>query len=123
MKSRLLTIAAVVGALAVALGAFGAHLLEHRLSERALEVWQTANRYHFFHALALLALGLWEKMGGRGVFLASLAWLAGLTLFSGGLYLYALTGLKLGAMLAPVGGLSLIGGWLALTRLEMEQAP
>lgn len=110
--------AALIGALAVALGAFGAHALQDRLDERALEVWQTANRYHFFHALAMLGLGMWEAQGGRGGKGAAGAWLVGLTLFCGGLYVYALSGLKLGAMLAPLGGLAFILGWLALLKLE-----
>jgi uncharacterized membrane protein YgdD (TMEM256/DUF423 family) len=118
MSLRWVRIAAVLGALAVILGAFGAHALERRLDERALEVWQTANRYHFIHALSLLGLGLWEGSGGRGARLAASAWLLGMTVFCGGLYLYSLTGLKVGAMLAPLGGLSLAAGWLALVRLE-----
>lgn len=116
----LLRIAAVLGALAVMLGAFGAHALQHRLDERALEVWQTANRYHFIHALGLLGLGLWEGQGGQGARAAAGGWITGLLLFSGGLYIYALTGLKLGAMLAPLGGLTLMAGWLALTKLQIE---
>ena len=118
--SALLRVAALVGALAVMLGAFGAHALEHRLDERALEVWQTANRYHFYHALGLLGLGLWEGLGGRGTRAAAGGWLTGLLLFCGGLYVYALTGLKLGAMLAPVGGMAFLVGWLALTKLQIE---
>jgi uncharacterized membrane protein YgdD (TMEM256/DUF423 family) len=120
VRSRLLWAAALTGALAVALGAFGAHALEGRLSEHSLEIWQTANRYHFFHALGLLGLGLWQGLGGGGVKLAATAWLVGLLLFSGGLYLYALTGLKLGAMLAPLGGLCFMVGWLALSKLERD---
>lgn len=118
MSSRLLWAAALLGALAVVLGAFGAHALEGHLSERALEAWQTANRYHFFHALGLLGLGMWQGLGGGGVRLAAGAWMVGLALFSGGLYLYAVSGVKLGAMMAPLGGLSLILGWLALGKLE-----
>ena len=117
-SKRLLTAAGVVGCLAVLLGAFGAHALEARLEPRALEVWETANRYHFFHALALLALGLWEAAGGRGTRASVVAWALGLTFFSGSLYLYALSGLKFAAMLAPLGGLSLAAGWLALGKLE-----
>ncbi len=117
-SKRLLTAASIVGCLAVLLGAFGAHALEARLEPRALEVWQTANRYHFFHALGLLGLGLWEASGGRGGRTSSVAWFLGLTLFSGALYIYALSGLKFAAMLAPLGGLSFAVGWLALGRLE-----
>lgn len=118
MNRRWLNAAAGLGALAVIFGAFGAHALEHRLTERALEVWQTANRYHFIHALALLGLGIWEGQGGRGARASALAWLVGIFVFCGGLYVYALSGLKLGAMMAPLGGLSLAAGWLALIRLE-----
>ena len=117
-SKRLLTVAGILGCLAVIFGAFGAHALEARLEPRALEVWQTANRYHFFHALALLALGLWEASGGRGARASAVAWALGLTLFSGSLYVYALSGLKFAAMLAPLGGLSLAAGWLALGKLE-----
>lgn len=109
--------AAVLGAAGVALGAFGAHGLEGRISERALEVWHTANRYHQLHALALLALAAWEGGGGQGTQTSRRLWLLGLLLFSGGLSIYALSGWKLGAMVAPLGGLCLMGGWLALLRL------
>lgn len=118
MNVKILALAAVLGALAVILGAFGAHALEGQLSERAFEVWQTANRYHFFHALALFGLGLWQRLGGSGTKTAAWAWYAGLFFFCGGLYTYALTGLKLAAMVAPVGGLSLAAGWLGLLKLE-----
>lgn len=121
MRTQTLKIAALLGAVAVIFGAFGAHALEGKLEERAFEVWQTANRYHFFHALGLLGLGLWEGLGGRGARLAVIAWLLGLTFFSGGLYVYALTGLKLGAMVAPIGGLSFAAGWLALFKLEASR--
>lgn len=114
---RWIWVAAALGAAAVLLGAFGAHALEARLSERALEVWQTANRYHFFHVLGFFGLGLWEGSGGKGTQAAGVAWLLGVGIFCGGLYLYALTGLKFAAMLAPVGGLSLAAGWVGLVRL------
>lgn len=116
--NRWLWAAALLGAAAVLLGAFGAHALEPRLSERALEVWQTANRYHFIHALGFFGLGLWEGSGGSGTRLAAWGWALGLTFFSGALYLYALSGLKFAAMVAPLGGLSFAVGWLGLGKLS-----
>ena len=109
---------ALLGFAAVMLGAFGAHALDDRLSERALEVWNTANRYHFIHVLAILALGVASKLGLRNTQYSTILWTAGILIFSGGLYTYAVTGLKLGAMLAPVGGLSFAFGWLALLKVS-----
>lgn len=117
--NRSLILPALIGSLAVILGAFGAHALEGRLDERAIEVWQTANRYHFFHALALLALKLACLNGLQQTRGSVTAWLVGLTLFSGSLYVYALSGLKFAAMLAPIGGLSLACGWLLLLRVKV----
>ena len=115
---RSFAVPAVLGALAVLLGAFGAHALEGRVSERALEVWSTANRYHFFHVLALFGLQIGVAGGLRGSEAARAAWLVGIAIFSGSLYLYAVTGLKFAAMLAPVGGLALAAGWLLLLRIR-----
>jgi uncharacterized membrane protein YgdD (TMEM256/DUF423 family) len=93
----------------VVLGAFGAHALRARLGAEALSVWQTAVQYHFWHALALLAVAL----AGSGPWFKTAAWLliAGVLLFSGSLYALAF-GLPLG-MVTPLGGLALILGWLA----------
>lgn len=112
--------AAVLGFLAVMLGAFGAHGLEGRVSEKAFEVWLTANRYHFFHTLAILAVGLAEGFGLRRTRPSLLLWSVGLVLFSGALYLYALTGLKFAAMVAPIGGLSFAFGWLSLFKTSLD---
>ena len=91
------------------LGAFGAHALKARLNADAVVVWQTAVQYHFWHALALLAVALagrspWLKAAG-GLFLA------GVLLFSGSLYALAL-GVPLG-LVTPLGGVALILGWVA----------
>ena len=90
------------------LGAFGAHALKTRLGADALAVWQTAVQYHFWHALALLAVpqltGAWAKAAG---------WLfvAGVLMFSGSLYALAF-GAPLGVV-TPLGGVALILGWVA----------
>lgn len=113
---RMLTLAALAGALAVMTGAFGAHALKARLTPDLLTVWQTAVQYHFWHALALGLIGVlglhWPD--SRALRVAGWLMVAGLLLFSASLYALALTGLRgLGAV-TPLGGLAFIGGWLAL---------
>ncbi len=111
-------IPAVLGCLAVLLGAFGAHGLEGRIDEHAIEIWEKANRYHFLHVLAILALTVAELQGCKNTKFIVGAWSMGILFFSGGLYLYALTGIKFGALLAPIGGLTFAAGWLSLLRVE-----
>ena len=118
MHRPLLTLAAVLGFLAVGLGAFGAHGLARRFDGLAdgaqrLEWWKTAAHYHLTHALAL-ALGaglLGETRAGR---VACLAFLGGVVLFSGSLYVMTLSGARWLGAVTPVGGLSLLVGWAAL---------
>jgi len=101
-------IAAVLCFLAVALGAFGAHSLRTTLETRGmLEVWNKAVFYHFIHAVALLALALYGTVN-RGAW-----WLlfVGIVLFSGSLYLLALTNLRWLGPVTPVGGLCFLAGW------------
>jgi len=111
-----LIIGAILGFLAVAFGAFGAHGLEGRLSERALTNWGKAVDYQMFHTVAIVAVALLlGKFEGSSLF-ASSGWLflAGIILFSGSLYIYALTGVKALAMITPIGGLSFLAGWVLL---------
>ena len=91
------------------LGAFGAHALKARLSAEALSVWQTAVQYHFWHALALLALA------GSGPWFKAAGWLllGGVLIFSGSLYALALGAPRALGMVAPIGGVALILGWIA----------
>ena len=93
--------------LAVALGAFAAHGLKARLSPEMLTIWETGVRYHVYHALALLALG-----ASRGPDKAGWCFLAGIVVFSGSLYVLALTGEKRLGMITPIGGLLFLSGWL-----------
>ena len=108
MNRTWLGIAAINGALAVMAGAFAAHGLKARLSADALAVFETGARYHMYHALAMALAGL---MAARR---AAIAFLAGIVLFSGSLYLLALTGVTLLGALTPVGGLCFIAGWALL---------
>lgn len=105
-------IAAVFGFLAVALGAFGAHALKPYLDEYAKGIWQTAVFYHFIHAIAILAVGILAKFKPElKVNFICLCFTAGILLFSGSLYLLALTDLKWLGMVTPLGGLAFLTGW------------
>jgi uncharacterized membrane protein YgdD (TMEM256/DUF423 family) len=104
-------------ALAVALGAFGAHALKGRLDAYGMGIWEKAVFYHFVHALGLLAVPLMAKLGmlsagGAGRVCLLLA--AGILLFSGSLYTLALTGVRVLGAVTPLGGLSFIAAWLLL---------
>ena len=115
-----LALSAIVGAVAIALGAFGAHALEKQLSQRALEVWDTANPYHILHALAILVVQIAAGRGLKRTWRPLGLWVTGIGIFCGGLYFYALSGFKIGAILAPVGGLAFIAGWLSLMKCEYD---
>lgn len=103
-------------ALAVALGAFGAHGLKARLGPELLAAWKTGVDYQVYHALGLLLLGLLAQVlpGLPGTRLAALLMLAGIALFSGSLYALALTGLRPLGMLTPLGGLCFIAAWAVM---------
>lgn len=118
MHRLYLTLAASLGCLAVALGAFGAHGLTRFLAEAAdgaqrLEWWKTAAQYHLAHALALglSAAVMGETRAGR---IACVAFAIGILLFSGSLYTMTLTGVRWLGAVTPLGGLSLMAGWVAL---------
>ncbi len=98
---------AVLMFLAVALGAFAAHGLKARLTPEMLTVFETGVRYHVYHALALLALG-----AARGPDKAGWCFIAGIVVFSGSLYVLALTGEKRLGMITPLGGLLFLAGWV-----------
>ena len=116
MKRIFLTCGALYGALAVALGAFGAHALKARLAPELLAHWGTATQYLALHALALLATGmLMERQPPRRpLALAGQAFLLGTTLFSGSLFLRVLLDMPSWGMVTPLGGTLLILGWLLL---------
>ncbi len=101
------------GLLAVATGAFGAHALGDKVEPRMLEVWETAAQYQMYHALALFAAAwLVYQTQSTVALVAGWSFVAGILVFSGSLYLLVLTGVsRLGAV-TPVGGLSLMVGWL-----------
>ena len=108
MSTPLFRVAAVLCFLAVALGAFGAHGLKQNLEAHGmLDVWNKAVLYHFIHAIALLILALY------GVANRNAWWLlfAGILVFSGSLYVMALTNIRWLGAITPIGGLCFLAGW------------
>jgi uncharacterized membrane protein YgdD (TMEM256/DUF423 family) len=107
--------AALAGAVAVLLGAFGAHALRASLDVQSLATWHTAVEYQFWHALALLATGLFARNGASVVLrVAAVSFAVGVVLFCGSLYLLALGGPRGFGAITPLGGVAFIVGWLAL---------
>lgn len=107
--------AALLGFIAVAAGAFGAHFLKTRLSTDSLAVFEVAVRYQMYHALALFALAV--MMGFvSSTWLVSAGWLfiAGVFIFSGSLYGLVFSGIKILGAITPIGGVLLLLGWLAI---------
>jgi uncharacterized membrane protein YgdD (TMEM256/DUF423 family) len=116
MKRNFIVIAAVMAALAVILGAFGAHALKARLTADQLQTFEVGVRYHFYHAFALLLTGiLYKEFSGKLLVWAGNLFIAGTVLFSGSLYLLSnIEGLKKLGMITPIGGVCFIAGWLLL---------
>lgn len=104
-------IAAVVGFLGVALGAFGAHGLQSTLlAHNTVDIWKTASTYHLIHAVVLLFLATLRPFPKT----AWMLMLAGIVIFSGSLYLLGVSGIKILGAVTPVGGVCFIAGWLWL---------
>ncbi|HLR08458.1 MAG TPA: DUF423 domain-containing protein [Bacillota bacterium] len=110
-----LLLGSVCGFLAVALGAFGAHGLEGKISANALATWEKAVNYQMFHTMALIATSLLvEKIQSASVVWAGWLFLIGIIVFSGSLYIYATSGVKAFAMTTPFGGVAFLIGWILL---------
>ena len=105
---------AVLGALAVAAGAFGAHALEARLTPERLEQWELAARYQMYHALALLAVGLTAQRAVSPISGAGWFMLIGTLIFCGTVYALALGSPRWFGAITPLGGTALIIGWVLL---------
>jgi uncharacterized membrane protein YgdD (TMEM256/DUF423 family) len=113
MTKFLLTSGGILAMLGVLFGAFGAHALEQRVSAELLEIFNTATRYHFYHAIGLLILGI------SSYFLPDTGWLrwsgylmlTGVIIFSGSLYLLVLTDTRWLGAITPIGGTALIISW------------
>lgn len=116
MAKLFITLASLSGMFAVMLGAFGAHALKARLDDYSLGVFETAVQYHFYHSLALLAVGMLALSQPQTTLLKSSGWLffLGILVFSGSLYILSITGMRWLGAVTPLGGLAFIGGWACL---------
>jgi uncharacterized membrane protein YgdD (TMEM256/DUF423 family) len=108
--------AGILGATGVLAGAFGAHGLEKRIPADLLEIWNTGAQYQIYHALALLgvAILLFRGTETRALRAAGVCFLMGVILFSGSLYVLALTGTRWWGAVTPFGGVGFVAGWLCL---------
>ncbi len=117
--------AAVLLGVAVGLGAFGAHGLKGRLDDYSMGVYEKAVLYHFFHALGLLIVSILPRLGAisqsAGTWICSLL-LAGILLFSGSLYVLALSGIRALGAVTPLGGLAFLAAWFLLAFRLMRSA-
>jgi uncharacterized membrane protein YgdD (TMEM256/DUF423 family) len=111
-------VGAIALALAVAIGAFGAHVLQGRLDSYSMNIYERAVFYHFIHALGILIVA---QRGGRVL----VCWLllAGIVLFSGSLYALALTGNRMLGAITPFGGMAFIAAWVLLAITEWRGRP
>ena len=115
MERRLYLLGAIAGFLGVALGAFAAHGLKTRLTPEMLGVFETAVRYQMYHAFALLAaawaFGRWHR---RAFAIGGWLFAAGIVIFSGSLYLLAITEIRWLGVVTPLGGVAFLAGWSCL---------
>ncbi|HEY9035753.1 MAG TPA: DUF423 domain-containing protein [Pseudomonadales bacterium] len=116
MGNTVIGLAAISGFIAVALGAFGAHALKTRLPADMLAIYHTAVQYQFWHTAALLAVGLLILHFPQQVLLKYSGWafVIGMVIFSGSLYVLALTGTRWLGAITPIGGVALVVGWALL---------
>src|SRR5687768_5075119 len=115
MERTFFAIGSMLAFLGVAAGAFGAHGLRGRVAADLLEVFETAARYHVYHALGLLAVA-YAASRWPGPATTAVGWLfvAGIVLFSGSLYLMTFTGMRWLGAITPLGGAAFLAGWAAL---------
>jgi len=109
-------IGAAIALLAVALGAFGAHVLEERLSAEDLDIFETGVRYQMYHGLGILIAALLsERLSSPGlVRWSARLMLAGVVIFSGSLYVLVFSGIRVLGAVTPIGGVALLAGWICL---------
>lgn len=115
MARTFAALACLFALLAVAAGAFGAHALRARVAEDLLAVFETGARYQMYHALALFAVA-WvaDRWPGAGVETAGWLFTGGMLVFSGSLYVLALSGIRWLGAITPLGGVALLAGWAVL---------
>ena len=117
MTKIFMVIAAILGGLSVAAGAFASHALREKLSERALQIFETAARYQMYHAIALLLVALLlsrTESSQPTLVAAGWAFIIGVFMFSGSLYALSLTDIKVLGAITPLGGAAFLAGWVSL---------
>ena len=129
MHKRFITTSALLGAIAVALGAFGAHGLKKIVPAETVQTFQTGVQYQMYHALALLLTGLlYEKCFQKFARIAGVLFLIGVILFSGSLYLLTagkaaeIASFDRSGIITPFGGIAFIAGWLFLFLAAMKKS-
>lgn len=120
-----LVVAALLGGLSVAGGAFASHALRDKLTERSLEIFETGARYQMYHALALLAVAILlsrAEVAQAWLTASGIALIAGVLIFCGSLYALSLSGIKWLGAVAPLGGAAFLIGWgcLAIAALSFK---
>lgn len=115
IAKRSLVLGSSLLALAVLIGAFGAHGLKNMVEPEKLVTFETGVRYHFYHAFGLMIVGiLQQQFESLRLNVSVYSFLVGILLFSFNCYLYVVTGMKVFAMIVPVGGLLFVLGWIVL---------
>jgi uncharacterized membrane protein YgdD (TMEM256/DUF423 family) len=124
MLKKFLMLGSINALLAVALGAFGAHVLKERLSSEMLDVFQTGVQYQMYHALALILVAVLSTQLSRSKAVGWAGWLFfyGIILFSGSLYALSLSGIKVLGAITPLGGLAFLAGWIILAWGAFKQS-
>jgi uncharacterized membrane protein YgdD (TMEM256/DUF423 family) len=115
--SRWIVWGALLAGVAVIMGAFGAHFMEDHLAsldngDRRMEVWKTAAQYHIVHAIGLILVGLTPTTRTKLMATSAILLTAGILVFSGLLYAYSFTDLRILGAFVPIGGVSMIAGWV-----------
>lgn len=124
MTKTIIVTAAILLALGVVIGAFGAHGLKSRVSPDLLQVYKTGVEYHFYHAIGLLLIGiLTVMMPSSYLNLAAIFLFAGILIFSGSLYVLAISGIKWIGAITPIGGVSFIVGWIFVVLAVLKNFP
>ena len=115
---------AVLSGLGVLVGAFGAHGLRDRVTADMLAVFETGVRYHLIHGLAILAVA-WAASRWPSAWIGAAGWLfaAGIVVFSGSLYILAISGVRWWGAVTPIGGVCFLAGWAALAAGALRASP
>ncbi|WP_096202993.1 DUF423 domain-containing protein [Bacillus sp. FJAT-45350] len=122
MYKIFLAIGSISAALAVALGAFGAHGLEGKLTERYMEIYQTGVQYHMIHSLGLILVGIISAkiLNSKLINVAGWCLFGGIIIFSGSLYILSMTGFTMLGMITPIGGVLFVAGWFLVAIAAMK---